>query len=74
MTLAQLPEIQALSPRDKLELVDELWIDVIHNLDSVDVSPAEKTLLDERWDRFITDPDSALSLDAFKVRLGELRS
>jgi len=28
MTLAELPQIQALSVREKLELVDEIWVSV----------------------------------------------
>jgi putative addiction module component (TIGR02574 family) len=74
MKLAELPEIQNLPVREKLELVDELWMALTHELESLEVSDGEKTLLDERWDAFLKDPDSALSIDQFRRRLNERRA
>ena len=73
MTLAEFPQLQALSPRDKLQLVDELWIDVIHNVDSVEPSEQERSILDARWTSFITDPASAMTLEECKTRVRDLR-
>lgn len=74
MTLTDLPEVQALSAREKLQLVDELWISVAPELDSLEVSEEEKGLLDERWAAFLKNPAAALTLEQFKEKLKTLRS
>lgn len=74
MTLTDLPQIRALSTREKLQLVDELWIEVAREAASLEVSPEEKDLLDERWNRFLNNPASALSLEEFQAQLQVLRS
>jgi putative addiction module component (TIGR02574 family) len=74
MKLAELPEVQNLPVREKLELVDELWLALTQELESLEVSDDEKTLLDERWEAFLKDPDSALSLDQFRQKFGERRA
>ena len=73
MKLADLPLVRALSAREKLQLVDELWRDVARDLETLDVSAAEKELLDERWAAFLRDPSSALDLEHFKARIRSLR-
>ena len=74
MKLAELPEVQNLPVREKLELVDELWLALTQELESLEVSDDEKTLLDERWEAFLKDPDSALSLDQFRRKFSERRA
>ena len=69
MRLAGLPSFRALSAREKLQLLDKLWQDVAHDLDSVEVSGAEKELLDQRWADFLREPGTALSLEQFRVRV-----
>ena len=73
MKLAELPEVQNLPVREKLELVDELWLALTQELESLKVSNDEKTLLDERWEAFLKDPDSALSLEQFRRKFSERR-
>jgi putative addiction module component (TIGR02574 family) len=73
MKLAGFPEVRALSAREKLELLDELWQDVAHDLDSREVPETEKDCLDQRWAAFLRDPAAALSLEQFKVRVKILR-
>jgi putative addiction module component (TIGR02574 family) len=73
MKLADLPDVRALSAREKLELVDKLWQDVAHDLDSLEVSETEKELLDQRWAAFLRDPADALTLEQFKERVNVLR-
>jgi putative addiction module component (TIGR02574 family) len=73
MTLADLPQIQALPAREKLQLLDDLWIQVAHDIDSLDVTPEEKLLLDDRWNRFLSNPSSALTLEDFEKRVRALR-
>ena len=74
MKLAELPEVQNLPVREKLELVDELWLALTQELESLEVSDDEKTLLDERWEAFLKDPDSALSIDQFRRKFNERRA
>src|ERR1035438_2692669 len=72
MRLADLPEVRALSAREKLQLLDELWQEVAHHLDTLEVSQTEKELLDLRWAAFLRGP-AALSLEQFKERVQALR-
>lgn len=74
MSLSELPQVQSLSVREKLELVDELWKAVSSDLDSMEVSQEEKDLLNERWSSFLQNPSSALSVDQFKKELNALRA
>jgi putative addiction module component (TIGR02574 family) len=69
MTLTDFPELRALSAREKLELVDELWLSAAPELNTLEVSGAEKTLLDERWAAFLKNPASALTVEEFKAKL-----
>ena len=46
MTLTDLPEVRALSAREKLQLVDELWISVAPELEALEVSGEERGVLD----------------------------
>ena len=73
MRLADLPDVRALSAREKLQLLDELWQDVAHDLDSLEPSETEKELLDQRWAAFLRGP-AALSLEQFKERVKALRA
>lgn len=74
MKLADLPEVRALSAREKLELADELWQDAAQDLESLDVSPSEKKLLDERWAAYLRNPSSALTLEQFEARVKKRRT
>jgi putative addiction module component (TIGR02574 family) len=74
MTLTDFPEVRALSAREKLQLVDELWMSVAPELDALEVSAEEKGILDERWTTFLKDPASALTLEQFKERLKTCRT
>ncbi|MFA6270706.1 MAG: addiction module protein [Candidatus Paceibacterota bacterium] len=74
MTLTELPQVQALSVREKLELVDEIWESVSSNSDSLEVTQEEKDILDHRWADFLGKPGSALSLTDFKTKINALRA
>jgi putative addiction module component (TIGR02574 family) len=74
MTLTDFPEVRALSAREKLQLVDELWVSVASELDALEVSAEEKGMLDERWATFLKDPAWALTLQQFKERLQTRRT
>jgi putative addiction module component (TIGR02574 family) len=74
MTLTDFPEVRALSAREKLQLVDELWVSVAPELDALEVSAEEKGTLNERWAAFLKDPASALTPQQFKERLKTRRT
>jgi putative addiction module component (TIGR02574 family) len=74
MTLTELPQVQALSVREKLELVDEIWASVSSNSDSLEVTQEEKDILDHRWADFLANPGAALSLTDFKTKINALRA
>ncbi len=74
MNLVDLPEFHDLPVREKLQLVDELWLSLSQELKSLDVSEEEKELLDQRWAAFLRDPESALTIDEFRQKLTTLRA
>jgi putative addiction module component (TIGR02574 family) len=74
MTLTEFPQVQALSTRQKLELVDEIWKDVAQDLDSLEVTQQDRDLLDTRWAAFLESPSSALTIEQFKNGLEALRA
>ena len=74
MSLSELPQVQSLSVREKLELVDELWKAVSPDLDAMEVTQEEKDILDGRWSVFLQNPSSALTVDQFKKELSALRA
>ena len=69
MTLADFPQLNALSTREKLGIVDELWLSMGSDVDELGVSDEEKTLLDDRWARYESNPDSAMTLEQLKARM-----
>jgi len=74
MTLTELPQVQALSVREKLELVDEIWRSLSASLDSLEVTQEEKEILDSRWAEFLSNPTSALSVEEFQDKINALRA
>ena len=58
---------------EKLQLVDELWLSMSPELESLDLSLGERELLDERWAAFLKDPTSALTLEEFQQRMKAIR-
>lgn len=74
MSLTELPQVQSLSVREKLELVDDIWRSVSLDLDTMEITQEEKDTLDERWASFLQDPSSALSVAEFKKELNALRA
>lgn len=69
-----LPQVQSLSVREKLELVDEIWQTVTPEFEELEVNQQEKELLDSRWAMFLQNPSAALSVDQFKKELNALRA
>lgn len=74
MNLTELPQVQSLTVREKLELVDDLWKSVSSELDKMEVTQEDKDMLDGRWFRFLQNPSSTLTVDMFKQELNALRA
>ena len=73
MKLAELPQVMALSTEEKLELIEDLWISLEPKLEQIEVSEEEKKLLDERWEKFLANPDAALTVEQVKALLAVRR-
>jgi putative addiction module component (TIGR02574 family) len=69
MKLIDLPEVQNLPVREKLRLVDELWLSMAPELQSLEVSQEEREKLEDRCANFLRDPASVLTLEKFQERL-----
>jgi putative addiction module component (TIGR02574 family) len=74
MTLTELPQVQSLSAREKLELVDEIWRSLSTSPDYLEVTQEEKDMLDSRWEGFLSNSNSALSIDVFKSKINAIRA
>jgi len=67
MNPSVLNEVMALPAVEKLDLIDKLWESISPELDQADVSNEEKNLLDERWENYLKNPESALTLDQLEA-------
>jgi putative addiction module component (TIGR02574 family) len=74
MNASILPQVQSLSVREKLELVDEIWQTVAPEFEELEINQAEREMLDSRWAMFLQNPGMALSVDQFKKELNALRA
>ena len=73
MKLKELPQIMALSTEEKLDLIHDLWESISPEMDQMEVSEEEKNLLDERWEKYLKNPDSALTIEQFEALLANRR-
>ena len=69
MILEQHPELQRLSPADKLALVSELWDDLAAHPEDVPVAPELIAELDRRMEAYRQDPTQVTTWEAVKARL-----
>jgi putative addiction module component (TIGR02574 family) len=73
MKLKELPQIMALSTEEKLDLIHDLWESIYPEVEQNEVSDEEKKLLDERWENYLKNPDSALTIEQFEALLANRR-
>lgn len=69
MILEQFPEVQQLSPSEKLMLVSELWNDLEAHPSEVPVSREIIAELDRRLARFHQHPDEITTWEAVRTRI-----
>jgi putative addiction module component (TIGR02574 family) len=69
MILERHPDIQRLSPSDKLVLVTELWDDLAAHPADVPVTPGQIAELDRRMEDYRKDPTRVTTWEAIKQRV-----
>jgi putative addiction module component (TIGR02574 family) len=67
MNATILSEIMSLPPSEKLALIDKLWESISPEIDDSEITEEEKKLLDERWEKYLANPESALTLEQLKA-------
>ena len=72
MILDTLPEVQSLSARDKWQLAEELWDELIPDVNDARDSAIEM-LIDARMEEYRQNPETATTWDAVKQRMKALR-
>ena len=69
MILEKFPEVQQLSPSEKLQFVSELWNELEANPSNVPVSPEIIAELDRRMEHFRQHPDEFTTWEEVKERI-----
>lgn len=69
MILEQHPEIQRLSPSEKLVLVSELWDDLAAHPVDIPVTSEQIAELDRRMEAYRRDPMQVTTWEAIKQRI-----
>jgi putative addiction module component (TIGR02574 family) len=69
MIIERFPEVQKLSPSEKLLFVSELWNDLESQPSQVPVSPAIIAELDRRMEQFKKNPNEFTTWEAAKERI-----
>jgi putative addiction module component (TIGR02574 family) len=67
--LEEHPDIQRLSPSEKLVLVTELWDDLAAHPADVPVTPEQIAELDRRMEDYRRDPTQVTTWEAIKLRI-----
>jgi putative addiction module component (TIGR02574 family) len=69
MILERHPDIQRLSPAEKLALVSELWDDLATHPEDVPVTEAQIAELDRRMAEYRKDPTQVTTWEAIRQRI-----
>lgn len=69
MILEKIPELQHLTAKEKIILAEELWADAGDA--GAELPPTEEhiKILEERWQNYLDDPNSASTWEEVKKRL-----
>lgn len=71
MIAERIPELKKLSTEEKLLLANELWADVEKRQEEAPFNDAVVKLLNQRTEEFHKDPQSAVTWEEFKRRIGK---
>ena len=69
MIMHRIPELDALTPSEKLQLVGELWDDLASNPDNIPVPEEHIAELDRRMEEYRLDPTKVTSWEDAKKRI-----
>ena len=69
MIIERFPEVQKLSPSEKLQFVSELWNDLESHPSDLPVSPAVIEELDRRMEHFKNNPNDFTTWEVVKARI-----
>jgi putative addiction module component (TIGR02574 family) len=72
MITEKIPAVQRLTPAERLQLAAELWGSIEESQAEVPVSDEVKQLLDERFAHYQQHPETAVSWEELKRRLGKI--
>ena len=64
---ATLAEARSLSIDDRMRLVEGIWDSIIADADDLEVSSAERDLIDERLAAYLARPDEAVPWEQVKA-------
>ena len=74
MTFEQiLTGIDALSPLDQIRLVNAIWDKLPDDVGGI-LPDGESAILNERWQRYLDNPSSAITEEEFRTMLEEKRA
>ena len=72
MLLEKLPAVQSLAPEEKWLLIDELWRDLVRQLEGKPADTQTLALLEARFSHYLNDPTNTPgSVDEVFARLAE---
>ena len=66
---AALEEIAKLSSEEKLQLVEEIWDDLIEHSEDIPLTEAQKKELDRRLDEYEKNPENVLTWKEVKASI-----
>jgi len=69
MILETIPDVNRLTPAQKLVLVTELWDDLAAHPNAVPVSPEQIAELDRRMEAYRRDPSQVTTWEAIQQRI-----
>ncbi len=72
MIVERFPELAKLSVEEKKRLIDELWQEVSGS-ETEEPDPELVRLLEQRWRAYERNPETAMTIEEFRHRIGVFR-
>jgi len=72
MIAEKIPAVQKLTPAERLQLAAELWGSVEESQGEIPMADEFKQLLDTRFEHYRQHPDTAVTWDELKRRMGKI--
>jgi hypothetical protein len=69
MIIEKIPDIQRLTPKEKAILAKELWAEAGDVDFRISEDSEHAMLIEERWQEFLSDPESSVSWDSVKRKI-----